>query len=149
MPKPYIGRINLYQWFGDQRGDFIVNFWNPYCDYGWYDRMEAAVILGPTRSGKSTFIRELLCSGLKYHHHTFTPDSWGDETHSKYTWSGFDSTLHKVVVTEETLNFFDPNNKNKKKKGRIVDQDRMKEILNCQGFRTNGMLFFIFSLFYF
>lgn len=143
MPEPYIGRINLREWFGDQRDDFIVNYWNRYCDNGWYDRMPAAVILGPTRSGKSTFIRELLCAGLTYNFNTFMPDSWGSEKHSRFTWSGFDNEVHKIVITEETLNF----DEGRKKRGRTVDQDRMKEILNCQGFTTQGICSFLNFLF--
>lgn len=146
MRQPYVGRINLQQWFGDQRDDFIVNFCNPYCDFGWYDRMPAAVILGPTRSAKSSFIQELICSGLKDHTsdkpalspYVFVPNSWGKEVNSRFTWSAFDEELHKVVVTEETLNFYDPTNR--RQKDRLADPGHMKEILNCQGFSTDGIL---------
>lgn len=91
LPPACLERISLEDWFYDYRDD-VVTFWNEWMDCGWVDRIQALLVHGTTRSGKSYFIKSCLLRGCEPEH-IFIPD-WNKD--NGFAWQGFDNDVHKV-----------------------------------------------------
>ena len=79
--------------FGDWR-DQCVEWWNKWAEEPWYHKKPQLYLHGPSNSGKTTFVLNVLLRGIPQEC-IFMP-----VVRSKYAWSEYDERVHRVVLVD-------------------------------------------------